>query len=110
MNTNYTPAGILFAMFGGLVGAAYAGTRDGEGWRSTVWEILIAAIAAAAAADHFLPPERVWVSCCAGVVVGLVIGYVLDSVRAMAPAVVRGFLEKLAGTLVKSDKTDKTDK
>ena len=28
---NYTPVGILFAMFGGLVGAVYASFRDGDG-------------------------------------------------------------------------------
>ena len=65
-------------------------------------------IAAAAVAEHFLPPGRVWLCCGAGVAVGLVIGYALDAVRETAPAVkdvaretvpaiVRAFLEKFAG-------------
>lgn len=104
---NYTPAGILFAMFGGLVGAVYASFRDGDGWKRTTWEALIAVIAAAAVAEHFLPPTRVWLCCGAGVAVGLVIGYVLDSVQAVAPSTVRGLLEKLAGSIAKTDKADK---
>ena len=104
---NYTPAGILFAMFGGLVGAVYASFRDGDGWKRTTWEALIAVIAAAAVAEHFLPPTRVWLCCGAGVAVGLVIGYVLDSVQAVAPSTARGLLEKLAGSIAKTDKADK---
>ena len=58
-------------------------------------------------AEHFLPPSRVWLCCGAGVAVGLVIGYVLDSVQAVAPSTVRGLLEKLAGSIAKTDKADK---
>ena len=84
-----------------------ASSRNGDGWRRTFWEALIAVIAAAAVAEHFLPPSRVWLCCGAGVAVGLVIGYVLDSVQAVAPSTVRGLLEKLAGSIAKTDKADK---
>jgi len=106
--TQYTPAGIVFAIAGGIIGAVITSRADNDGWPRTLAEALVAAFAAAALGEYYLPLTRVWVCGFAGVAVGLVAGYALDAVRETAPAVkdvaretvpaiVRAFLEKFAG-------------
>lgn len=94
---NFLPAGIAAAMVGGVIGAVYASMQDGDTIGRTVSEALIALVASAAVVEHFLPPEKVWLCCAAGIGAGLITGYVLDSVRALAPSTVQRMLEKLAG-------------
>lgn len=94
---DFLPVGIAAAMAGGVIGAVYASMQDGDTIGRTVSEALIALVAAAAAAEHFLPPEKVWLCCAGGIGAGLITGYVLDSVRALAPSTVQRVLEKLAG-------------
>lgn len=94
---DFLPVGIAAAMAGGVIGAVYASMQDGDTIGRTVSEALIALVAAAAVAEHFLPPEKVWLCCAGGIGAGLITGYVLDSVRAVAPSTVQRVLEKLAG-------------
>ena len=94
---DFLPVGIAAAMAGGVIGAVYASMQDGDTIGLTVSEALIALVAAAAVAEHFLPPEKVWLCCAGGIGAGLITGYVLDSVRALAPSTVQRVLEKLAG-------------
>ncbi|MEZ7686648.1 hypothetical protein O3683_11245 [Neisseria flavescens] len=94
---DFLPVGIAAAMAGGVIGAVYASMQDGDTIGRTVSEALIALVAAAAVAEHFLPPEKVWLCCAGGIGAGLITGYVLDSVRALAPSTVQRVLEKLAG-------------
>ena len=94
---DFLPVGIAAAMAGGVIGAVYASMQDGDTIGRTVSEALIALVAAAAVAEHFLPPEKVWLCCAGGIGSGLITGYVLDSVRALAPSTVQRVLEKLAG-------------
>lgn len=93
---DFLPVGIAAAMAGGVIGAVYASMQDGDTIGRTVSEALIALVAAAVA-EHFLPPEKVWLCCAGGIGAGLITGYVLDSVRALAPSTVQRVLEKLAG-------------
>ena len=94
---DFLPVGIAAAMAGGVIGAVYASMQDGDTIGRTVSEALIALVAAAAVAEHFLPPEKVWLCCAGGIGAGLITGYVLDSVRALAPSTGQRVLEKLAG-------------
>lgn len=94
---DFLPIGIAAAMAGGVIGAVYASMQDGDTIGRTVSEALIALVAAAAVSEHFLPPEKVWLCCAGGIGAGLITGYVLDSVRALAPSTVQRVLEKLAG-------------
>lgn len=94
---DFLPVGIAAAMAGGVIGAVYASMQDGDTIGRTVSEALIALVAAAAVAEHFLPPEKVWLCSAGGIGAGLITGYVLDSVRALAPSTVQRVLEKLAG-------------
>lgn len=94
---DFLPVGIAAAMAGGVIGAVYASMQDGDTIGRTVSDALIALVAAAAVAEHFLPPEKVWLCCAGGIGAGLITGYVLDSVRALAPSTVQRVLEKLAG-------------
>lgn len=94
---DFLPVGIAAAMAGGVIGAVYASMQDGDTIGRTVSEALIALVAAAAVAEHFLPPEKVWLCCAGGIGAGLITGYVLDSVRALAPSTVQRVLEKLVG-------------
>ena len=93
---DFLPVGIAAAMAGGVIGAVYASMQDGDTIGRTVSEALIALVAAAVA-EHVLPPEKVWLCCAGGIGAGLITGYVLDSVRALAPSTVQRVLEKLAG-------------
>ena len=62
--TQYTPAGIVFAIVGGVIGAVITSRADNDGWPRTLAEALVAAFAAAALGEYYLPLTRVWV--CAG--------------------------------------------
>lgn len=104
MVTEFLPACVAASMAGGIFGAVYASSQDGDTIVRTFFEAGIAAVAAAAVAEHFLPPDRVWLCCISGLGVGLITGYVLDSVRAVAPSTVQRVLEKLAGKV--ADKAD----
>ena len=46
--TQYTPAGIVFASAGGVIGAVITSRADNDGWPRTLAEALVAAFAAAA--------------------------------------------------------------
>ena len=96
---DFLHVGIAAAMAGGVIGAVYASMQDGDTIGRTVSEALIALVAAAAVAEHFLPPEKAWLCCAAGIGAGLITGYVLDSVRALAPKVLRSYLGGLAEKL-----------
>ena len=64
--------------------------------------------AAAAVAERFVPMNQVWTCAAAGVFVGIMTGHALDTVRALAPKVLRGYLGGLAEkvTGVKDDGKD----
>lgn len=99
MITEFLPGGVLSAIVGGVFGAVYASSQDGDTVGRTFSEAVIAAIAAAAVAEHFLPLNKIWLCCISGVGSGLVTGYVLDSVRAIAPSFVQRVLGKAAGKI-----------
>ena len=83
-----------------MLGYAAVFAKNGEKLVTTELYYKFAAVplwAAAAVAEHFLPPEKAWLCCAAGIGAGLITGYVLDSVRALAPSTVQRVLEKLAG-------------
>ena len=99
MLQEHLPVGIVSAIAGGIIGAVYASAQDRDTLGRTFFETLIASVAAAAVAEKLLPLHLVWQCAIAGVGTGLVTGYVLDSIRALAPATVQRILEKLAGKI-----------
>ncbi|AUX62021.1 hypothetical protein JF634_00975 [Simonsiella muelleri] len=94
------PAGIIFAMAGGVIGVLGATELGHSSIRRVVGEVLISAIFAAAVAEYRLPLEKVWLCGGAGVIVGLITGYALDAVKAIAPNLINtalsgGFIRKI---------------
>ncbi|CNR18692.1 hypothetical protein JKO35_001544 [Neisseria gonorrhoeae] len=73
--------GLLFAAAGGVLGAVWASLQERGRPVQAVLEAFISAIAAA------------------GVFAGMMTGHALDTVRALAPKVLRGYLGGLAEKL-----------
>ncbi len=95
-----------FLQFGLLFAAAWRRAGRGVGKPSgtrgpvqAVLEAFISAIAAAAAAERFVPLDQAWTCAAAGVFAGMMTGHALDTVRALAPKVLRGYLGGLAEKL-----------
>lgn len=97
------PLGIVLAMSGGVLGVL--GTfENGHGTlRRAVIEAAIAAVLAAAVAENYLPLAKAWLCGGFGVGVGLITGYVLDAVKAVAPDTVRRIADKIAKRYVPDD-------
>ncbi|EMT9177234.1 hypothetical protein NCP32_001289 [Neisseria gonorrhoeae] len=87
--------GLLFAAAGGVLGAVWASLQERGRPVQAVLEAFISAIAAAAAAERFVPLDQAW-TCAAA---GMMTGHALDTVRALAPKVLRGYLGGLAEKL-----------
>ncbi|HFC4670148.1 TPA: hypothetical protein ACFJKR_001464 [Neisseria gonorrhoeae] len=87
--------GLLFAAAGGVLGAVWASLQERGRPVQAVLEAFISAIAAAAAAERFVPLDQAWTCAAAGVFAG----HALDTVRALAPKVLRGYLGGLAEKL-----------
>lgn len=88
--------GLLFAAAGGVLGGVWASLQEHDRPVQAVLEAFISAIAAAAVAERFVPMNQVWTCAAAGVFVGIMTGHALDTVRALAPKVLRGYLGSLA--------------
>lgn len=88
--------GMLFAAAGGVLGGVWASLQEHDRPMQAVLEAFISAIAAAAVAERFVPMNQVWTCAAAGVFVGIMMGHALDTVRALAPKVLRGYLSGLA--------------
>lgn len=100
------PAGIVFAIGGGILGALGAFEQGHGTWQRVCIEAAIAAVLAAAVAENYLPLVKAWLCGGFGVGVGLVAGYVLDAVKAVAPDTVRRLAERLAKRYAPDDKTE----
>ena len=88
--------GLLFAAGVGVLGGVWASLQEHDRPVQALLEAVISAIAAAAAAERFVPLNQVWTCAAAGVFVGMMTGHALDTVRALAPKVLRGYLGGLA--------------
>ncbi|EMT2689656.1 hypothetical protein P1738_000567 [Neisseria gonorrhoeae] len=91
--------GLLFAAAGGVLGAVWASLQERGRPVQAVLEAFISAIAAAAAAERFVPLDQAWTCAAAGVFAGMMTGHALDTVRALAPKVLRSYLGGLAEKL-----------
>ncbi|HFC3949017.1 TPA: hypothetical protein ACFI9T_001490 [Neisseria gonorrhoeae] len=85
--------GLLFAAAGGVLGAVWASLQERGRPVQAVLEAFISAIAAAAAAERFVPLDQAWTCAAAGVFAGMMTGH------ALAPKVLRGYLGGLAEKL-----------
>lgn len=81
--------GLLFAAAGGVLGAVWASLQERGRPVQAVLEAFISAIAAAAAAERFVPLDQAWTCAAAGVFAGMMTGHALDTVRARAQGVAR---------------------
>ena len=88
--------GYLFAIGGGIVGSVWSSIKDHDKIVSSLFEAVVSAVAAAAVVERFLMVNQVWTCAAAGVFVGIMTGHALDTVRALAPKVLRGYLGGLA--------------
>lgn len=87
--------GLLFAAAGGVLGAVWASLQERGRPVQAVLEAFISAIAA----ERFVPLDQAWTCAAAGVFAGMMTGHALDTVRALAPKVLRGYLGGLAEKL-----------
>lgn len=90
------PTGIIFAICGGMLGSIWASFEDHDSFGRSVLEALIALVAAAAAAEEYLPVDKIWVCGIGGVIIGLLVGHALDIIKIMAPKVIQSSIEAFA--------------
>ena len=95
--------GYLFAIGGGIVGSVWSSMKDHDTPISGLFEALISAVAAAAVAERFLMLTQVWTCAVAGAFVGILTGHAMDTVKTLAPELMKKWLRKTAEKLIDKD-------
>ena len=90
--------GYLFAIGGGVVGSAWSSIKDHDTVVSSAFEAIVSAVAAAAVAERFLMVNQVWT--CA--VVGILTGHAMDTVKTLAPGLMKKWVKKTADKFIDS--------
>ena len=88
--------GYLFAIGGGIVGSAWSSIKDRDKIVSSLFEAVVSAAAAAAAVERFLMVNQVWTCAIAGVFVGILTGHAMDTVKTLAPGLMKKWIKKTA--------------
>ena len=94
--------GYLFAMGGGIVGSAWSSIKDHDKIVSSVFEAVVSAVAAAAVVERFLMVNQVWTCAIAGAFVGILTGHAMDTVKTLAPGMMRKWARKTADKFIDS--------
>ena len=91
------PLGIAFAMAGGVAGSIWASLQDKDTLPRAFMEAVIASVFSAAVAERYLPLGEIFVCASVSILVGLMTGHALDTIKVIAPKAVEQFVEKYAG-------------
>lgn len=92
--------GYLFAIGGGIVGSAWSSIKDHDNMVSSLFEAVVSAVAAAAVVERFLMVNQVWTCAIAGAFVGILTGHAMDTVKTLAPGVMKRFAKKTADKFI----------
>lgn len=95
--------GYLFAIGGGIVGSAWSSIKDHDKIVSSVFEAVVSALAAAAVVERFLMLNQVWTCAIAGAFVGILTGHAMDTVKSLAPELMKKWLKRTAEKFVDKD-------
>ena len=90
--------GYLFAIGGGIVGSVWSSMKDHDTPVSCLFEALISAVA-----ERFLMVNQVWTCAVAGAFVGILTGHAMDTVKTLAPELMKKWLRKTAEKLIDKD-------
>lgn len=94
--------GYLFAIGGGIVGSAWSSIKDHDTVVSSAFEAIVSAVAAAAVAERFLMVNQVWTCAVAGAFVGILTGHAMDTVKTLAPGLMKKWAKKTADKFIDS--------
>lgn len=89
---DFFQTGYLFAIAGGVVGSVWSSMKDHDAVVSGLFEALVSAVAAAAVAERFLMLDQVWTCAIAGAFVGILTGHAMDTVKSLAPELMKKWL------------------
>ena len=100
--TAFTPQ-VLFAMFGGFIGALISSDRKRYGWQLTLLFMVVAIFASAGMADYLYTNKKIvsiWWMFILNVPLGMVIGATLDAIRITSPRLIEQLVNKLGNGAV----------
>ena len=95
--TAFTPQ-VLFAMFGGFIGALISSDRKRYGWQLSLLFMVVAIFASAGMADYLHTNKKIvsiWWMFILNVPLGMVIGATLDAIRITSPRLIEQLVNKL---------------
>ncbi len=92
--------GYLFAIVGGIVGSAWSSIKDHDKIVSSLFEAVVSAVAAAAVVERFLMVNQVWTCAIAGAFVGILTGHTMDTVKTIAPGLMKKWVKKTADKFI----------
>ncbi|MBP6861335.1 MAG: hypothetical protein KBC57_03150 [Neisseriaceae bacterium] len=90
--------GVVFAAAGGGLGAIWAIDRVKGRWVPALLGVPIGMIFAGAVAEYFLPNTMPLANAAVGIIAGVVSGYALDALKAVAPQILPMVLERIVRT------------
>ena len=91
--------GYLFAIGGGVVGSTWSSIKDHDTVVSSAFEAIVSAVAAA---ERFLMVNQVWTCAVAGAFVGILTGHAMDTVKTLAPGLMKKWVKKTADKFIDS--------
>ena len=100
--TAFTPQ-VLFAMFGGFIGALISSDRKRYGWQLSLLFMVVAIFASAGMADYLQTNKNIvsiWWMFILNVPLGMVIGATLDAIRITSPRLIEQLVNKLGDRAV----------
>ena len=100
--TAFTPQ-VLFAMFGGFIGALISSDRKRYGWQLSLLFMVVAIFASAGMADYLYTNKKIvsiWWMFILNVPLGMVIGATLDAIRITSPRLIEQLVNKLGNGAV----------
>ena len=91
--------GYLFAIGGGVVGSTWSSIKDHDTVVSSAFEAIVSAVAVA---ERFLMVNQVWTCAVAGAFVGILTGHAMDTVKTLAPGLMKKWVKKTADKFIDS--------
>lgn len=80
----------------------FSNIKDHDKIVSSVFEAVVSAVAAAAVVERFLMVNQVWTCAIAGAFVGILTGHAMDTVKTLAPGLMKKWVRKTADKFIDS--------